>query len=75
MPIPVIPPPLPSATNTSSVPKPKTKEPNIFKLLPKLHYGAVQFAKTIYSGEYIGDNCLDKLLILMAKNIESTVKE
>jgi hypothetical protein len=42
--------------------------------LPKLHYGAVLFAKTIYSGDYIGEGSLDKLLIEMAKSIEQTTK-
>ena len=73
--IPVIPPPMPSVPSTASVPKPKSKEPNIFKLLPKLHYGAVLFAKTIYSGEYLGEGSLDKLLLEMARNVEQTTKE
>lgn len=72
--IPVIPPPMASVPSTASVPKPKSKEPNIFKLLPKLHYGAVLFAKTIYSGEYLGEGSLDKLLMEMAKNVEQTTK-
>jgi len=54
MPIPAIPPPASNVASTASVPKPKSKEPNIFKLLPKLNYGPVLFAKTIYSGEYLG---------------------
>lgn len=73
--IPVIPPPMPSVPSTASVPKPKSKEPNIFKLLPKLHYGTVLFAKTIYSGEYLGEGSLDKLLLEMARNVEQTTKE
>ena len=63
MSIPIIPPPLPSVQNISSVPKPRSKEPNIFKLLPKLHYGAVLFAKSIYSGEYLSESVLDQLLL------------
>lgn len=73
--IPVIPPPMPSVPNTASVPKPKSKEPNIFKLLPKLHYGAVLFAKTIFSGEYLGEGSLDRLLLEMARNVEQTTKD
>jgi hypothetical protein len=73
--IPVIPPPMPSVPSTASVPKPKSKEPNIFKLLPKLHYGAVLFAKTIFSGEYLGEGSLDRLLLEMARNVEQTTKE
>lgn len=75
MTIPVIPPPMPTVTSAASVPKPKSKEPNIFKLLPKLPYGAVQFAKTIYSGEYLGEPLLDKLVLEMARSIEQTVKD
>jgi len=52
LPIPALPPPTANAPAPTSVPKPKSKDPNIFKLLPKLSYGAVQFARTIYSGEY-----------------------
>lgn len=73
--IPVIPPPMPSVPSTASVPKPKSKEPNIFKLLPKLHYGAVLFAKTIFSGEYLGEGSLDRLLLEMARNVEQTTKD
>lgn len=73
--IPVGPPPMPSAPSAASVPKPKSKEPNIFKLLPKLPYGSVQFARTIYSGEYLGEELLDKLVLEMARSIEITTKE
>ena len=72
---PVLPPPAPNVPSTASVPKPKVKEPNIFKLLPKLHYGSVLFAKTIFSGEYLNENVLDTLLVEMTKNIEQTIKE
>jgi hypothetical protein len=75
MTIPVIPPPMPSVPSTSSVPKPKSKEPNIFKLLPKLPYGAVLFARTIYTGEYLGEELLDRLVIEMARSIEQTTRE
>jgi hypothetical protein len=73
--IPVIPPPMPSIPSAASVPKPKSKEPNIFKLLPKLPYGAVLFAKTIYSGEYLGEPLLDRLVVEMARTIEQTTKD
>jgi hypothetical protein len=73
--LPFIPPPLPNAPTTASVPKPKIKEPNIFKLLPKLHYGAVQLAKTIYSSEYLSEDVLDTVMMEMAKSIEQTTKE
>ena len=72
---PVLPPPAPNVPSTASVPKPKVKEPNIFKLLPKLHYGSVLFAKTIFSGEYLNEDVLDTLLVEMTKNIEQTIKE
>lgn len=75
MTIPVIPPPMPTLPSAASVPKPKSKEPNIFKLLPKLPYGAVLFAKTIYSGEYLGEALLDKLVLQMARSIEQTTKD
>lgn len=75
MSIPVIPPPMPTVTTAAALPKPKSKEPNIFKLLPKLPYGAVQFGRTIYSGEYIGEPLLDRLLLQMAHCIEGTVRE
>jgi hypothetical protein len=44
---------MPNIAPTATVAKPKSKEPNIFKLLPKLPCGAVLFAKTIYSGDYL----------------------
>jgi len=50
LPIPALPPPTANTPTTTSAPKPKSKDPNIFKLLPKLSYGSVQFARTIYSG-------------------------
>ena len=73
--LPLVPPPAPSTTSNASVPKSKVKEPNIFKLLPKLHYGTVMFAKTIFSGEYMSSNALDTLLIEMTRNIEDTMKD
>jgi len=57
-----IPPPMPNPSSVAYVPKPKVKEPNIFKLLPKLPYGAVLFAKTIYSGEYLSQEVFDVVL-------------
>jgi hypothetical protein len=75
MSIPVNPPPLPSIVNPATVPKPKSKEPNIFKLLPKLHYGAVLFAHTIYSGDYLEESHLDLLLVEMNNIMEATIRE
>jgi hypothetical protein len=54
---------LPVVSTAAPVPKSRSKEPNIFKLLPKLPYGAVLFAKTIYSGEYLSEGVADKVLV------------
>lgn len=71
--VPVIPPPMPNPSSTSSVPKPKIKEPNIFKLLPKLPYGTVLFAKTIFSSEYLSEDVLNTLIQEMTKSVEQVV--
>jgi hypothetical protein len=73
--IPAMPPPAPSVPTTTSVPKPRSKEPNIFKLLPKLPYGSVLLAKTIYSGEYLSESVLNRVLVEMTKSIEQTTRE
>ena len=73
--VPAIPPPAPPSSNTASVPKLKSKEPNIFKLLPRLPHGCVLWAKTIFSGEYIRDEVQDRLLLEMAQKVEQCTKE
>lgn len=73
--IPAMPPPAPSAPTTTSVPKPRSKEPNIFKLLPKLPYGSVLFAKMIFSNEYLSEDVLNQVVMTMTKIVEQTTKE
>lgn len=71
--MPVIPPPMPNPSSTSTVPKIKLKEPNLYRTLPKLTYGGVLFGKTIYSGEYLGQDVFDYALKEITKSIEYTV--
>lgn len=67
-------PPPPMTIVAPIVVKPKTKEIHIFKLLPKLPYGPVLFAKTLYSTDFVQEKCYNKLLTEMMSQIDVKVK-
>lgn len=56
------PPVAPQTTSTAPVPKAKSKEINLFKLMPKLPYGPLTLARTIFMSDLIEPEVFHKEL-------------
>lgn len=67
---PITPPP-PTAPPSQSLNKaPKTKEPNIFKLLPMLSHSLLSFCTTTFSTNLAGQDVLEQVITRMWKNLD-----
>jgi hypothetical protein len=71
----VLAPPPPNQPAPASLSKaPKTKEPNLFKLLPTMPLSCLTFANTVFSANLAGADNLEQLIAKMWKHIDKKVK-